>query len=62
MHVRASETFNYGGIVKMSSGDKREVDDELAKKMIEQGLVKEYKPSYKTIKIKKDVNTINKTK
>ena len=58
MYVRAIEKFNYGGIVKMNSGDCREVKDDLANKMIKLGLVKKHNPdSYKKIKIKAD-NTI----
>ena len=60
MYVRAKETFNYGGIVKMNGGDHREVKDDIANKMIKLGLVAKYNPgSYKKIKVKKN-DAINK--
>ena len=54
MLVKAKETFNYGGIVQMSRGDIKELNDELAQKMINQGLVVTHKVSYKKIKKKND--------
>jgi len=54
MYVKANKTFNYGGIVEMTIGDHEEVKDDLAKKLIDLGLVTENKISHKKIKIKED--------
>ena len=51
MYVRARTTFNHGGIVKMKGGEKLNVKDDIAKRLIDMGLVVEVE-SYKKIKIK----------
>ena len=51
MYVRARTTFNHGGIVKMNGGEKLNVKDDSAKRLIDMGLVVEVE-SHKKIKIK----------
>jgi len=55
MYVRAKRTFNHGGIVQMEAGEKLHVKDDIAKRLIDMGLVTDEVESYKKIKIKKDV-------
>ena len=52
MFVKAKKTFNYGGIVQMTAGDRDDIKDDLAKKLIELGLVAENVISHKRIKVK----------
>ncbi len=55
MYVRAKNSFNHGGIVKMNAGDCRVIDDDIAAKLIALDLVVETNPkSYKKIKPVKD--------
>ena len=55
MYVRALNKFNHGGIVEFEYGESKKLDDTLAKKLIDIGLVIEVVESHKKIKIKKDV-------
>jgi hypothetical protein len=53
MYVKAKETFNYGGIIKMSKGECQIVSDELAIKLLKINVVEENKNTHKKIKFKK---------
>ena len=55
MYVKAKTKFNHGGIVQMEGGESRKLKDDIAKRLIEMGLVIEVVESHKKIKIKKDV-------
>ena len=44
MYVRAKNSFNHGGIVKMNAGDCRVIDDDIAAKLIALDLVVETNP------------------
>ena len=57
MYVRARTTFNHGGIVKMVAGEKLHVKDDIAKRLIDMGLVTEAE-SHKKIKIKRKEDAI----
>ena len=52
MYVKAKRTFNHGGIVKAEAGEKLHVKDDIARKLIEMGLVTDEVESHKRIKIK----------
>lgn len=54
MYVKAKNEFNHGGIISMNCGEHREVDDVLAKKLIDLGLVVEHKITHKKIKFKNE--------
>ena len=54
MLVKAKTKINYGGIVHLEEGETAEVKDEIAKKLL---LLKhvELVPSYKKMKVKKEI-------
>lgn len=52
MHVEAKTKFNYGGILEMSKGDKKEVADNVAEALIKLGYVKKVVISHKNIEEK----------
>ena len=52
MYVKAKNEFNYGGIIEMKYGEYRNIDNELAKKLIDLDLVVKNVVTHKKIQFK----------